>query len=233
MNKSSRRLVYSSIVIAVTTLGAHANPISGHGNETVTATQTSLRTTESAPLGSDVTESSFSQGERLTVGNSFSNALNRHTDSNTASFGGVAMFTHSSGKVESLEGSAQPSHTATLPTAYADITTTDSVAITRSDSTVDSGTNKGSATESNAGTTPESGDKVVSDASAEVTNAVDSDNLSITTTTAQDTPTSSGTLNSFNPVETSASTPEPSTLVTAGTIFLGFGLFVAARRKRA
>ena len=150
------------------------------------------------------------------------------------------MFTPSTGKVVSIENSPNPLRSGSRQTAQADIAATDSVATASSGSTTDS------ATTSSPGATGDSGNQVVSgtgsdsaiavvsEASAAISDVVDPDNLSVATTTAQVSAADSGSGGFFgaDPVSGGGS-PEPSTMLMAGSMFLGWGLFLAARRKRA
>jgi hypothetical protein len=142
-------------------------------------------------LGSDITQSSFSDGERVTVKSSFSNSKSDELEQ-------VAMSTPSSGKVTPIKGAPD--------TTTADIKATDSAA----DST----------------------DQVVSQASVAVGDGVTTDNMTVDTTTTSDSNSTSPNGQENGPIITQSSTPEPSSMILVGSIFLGLGLIKRRRGKR-
>jgi hypothetical protein len=216
MNTSTRRLVYSSIVLAAA-VSAYADPIDSiSGNESIKPSQAALRTIGSLHLGSDITETSLSAAERLAVRTSFSDASSGPRE-------GFSVFMSASGRPESVEGAADegaanPARTSTRQTIVADLNTTDAIAAMHSESAANS-TSVPTATTNSA-------EQVVADDSADPDNTPALDTLSVTTTTS-----SQGASQGFDP-QPAQLTPEPASLMTAGSIFLGWGLLSLMRRRR-
>ncbi len=126
------------------------------------------------------------------------------------------MFTPKTGKVEAYDGASQSQGTPALSGNYSDGTTTDAVATAIESSDSDGST---PTTDSSSGTTQDSA------------YAADSADPSFTTTTS-DSSSDGGAAGSVAIVVTGA-VPEPSTLITAGSMFLAYGLVAFASRKRA
>lgn len=216
MNSTTRRLVYSSILLAATTLSSYADPIrTRYGSETVPPPDNTFRTTGNLVLGSDITLSSLSDSQKQAVKNSFSNPRSGPLE-------GFSLFTPSTGKVDSIDFSASSPRGSAQLSTFADISTTDHLA----DTHLDAG--------GNSVTTPDTADQVVAEASAAISDIVDPENLSVATTTTPGVgPVSSaGATDGSGPIPIQNG-PEPSSLVMAGSMFLASGLLGLFRRKRS
>src|ERR1700722_20033286 len=120
MNQFTRRLVNATLAISVTSLCALADPISVRsGHETVTPDHRTLRTTETVQFGGEVTQSSFSSGERLDVKNTFSTARNNDSGYDSSTKDQVAFLNPSNGKVAT--STSTEVHHEGQPTVVADI----------------------------------------------------------------------------------------------------------------
>jgi hypothetical protein len=124
----------------------------------------------------------------------------RNTLSDTRTMHSVSMLTPSTGKVDTF-GSSDSSRSREPQTA-----------------------------DSDAIATPKSGDDLVGEISAAITQAVDSENLSIATTAAPQLSMPAASASDLAASPFSGGTPEPGSFVLAG---LGWLLLLIARRKRS
>lgn len=230
MNSSTRRFVYSSVLFGAITLCAYADPIGVHSSqEAATPSHAVLHTTNGSALGGATAQTSVSGNEGLIVSGPISSTSDGHLAisdvTQTGLSGGasltfrgtsgngqlateIVMLTPATGKVLSFDSTIHMQHGTSMRAAI-DPSTTDS-----------------------GGTAADAGSQVVTDASAAVSDEVNSDTMSVATTSSAATVATTSNGSPFDPVETTGGTPEPSTGLLAGTMFVGWGIFAALRRHR-
>jgi hypothetical protein len=215
MNNLTRRFVYPSMLFAIAAFNAKAEPVGVHSvPELGTAVRPGLSNTDSV---TDVTRSSFVVD--IPAFRNISRAEPGHFQ--TYSFlnkdSDLWATTSWNGKVTPVENAPNTDRAVRPHPTVAGINSTDSLA--------------GSGGTDTAATN--SADQVVAEASAVVSERVDAGSLTIAAIiTSSPAPSAgvSGAVASFNAPPPIIS-PEPSTLLLAGSLLVGFGMFRFSRSK--